>query len=200
MKLVTAIVKPFKLDDVQEALKSAGVVGMTVSEVRGFGRQGGHTETYRGAEYKIDFVPKVQDRRRHLGRDRGRDHRGDLDRGHAPARSVTARSGSPTSTTWSASARANGAPTPSEFHRSTLKFGADVALGATSAPFFRRGRLRCGKCRPKGGCDGGVLSLSACRWQTGRSRSHPSVPLLEVSESSPSLVRHRNHLTDDLPR
>ena len=60
MKLVTAIVKPFKLDDIQEALKSAGVVGMTVSEVRGFGRQGGHTETYRGAEYKIDFVPKVK--------------------------------------------------------------------------------------------------------------------------------------------
>ena len=59
MKLVTAIVKPFKLDDIQDALKSAGVVGMTVSEVRGFGRQGGHTETYRGAEYKIDFVPKV---------------------------------------------------------------------------------------------------------------------------------------------
>jgi nitrogen regulatory protein PII len=60
MKLVTAIVKPFKLDDIQEALKAAGVVGMTVSEVRGFGRQGGHTETYRGAEYKIDFVPKVK--------------------------------------------------------------------------------------------------------------------------------------------
>ena len=60
MKLVTAIVKPFKLDDVQDALKAAGVVGMTVTEVRGFGRQGGHTETYRGAEYKIDFVPKVR--------------------------------------------------------------------------------------------------------------------------------------------
>jgi nitrogen regulatory protein P-II 1 len=60
MKLVTAIVKPFKLDDVKEALKSAGVAGVTVTEVRGFGRQGGHTETYRGAEYKIDFVPKVQ--------------------------------------------------------------------------------------------------------------------------------------------
>ena len=60
MKLVTAIVKPFKLDDVKEALKAAGVTGMTVGEVRGFGRQGGHTETYRGAEYKIDFVPKVQ--------------------------------------------------------------------------------------------------------------------------------------------
>ena len=60
MKLITAIVKPFKLDDVKDALKSAGVVGMTVTEVRGFGRQGGHTETYRGTEYQIDFVPKVK--------------------------------------------------------------------------------------------------------------------------------------------
>ncbi len=60
MKLITAIVKPFKLDDVKDALKSAGVQGMTVSEVRGFGRQGGHTETYRGSEYTIDFVPKVR--------------------------------------------------------------------------------------------------------------------------------------------
>ena len=60
MKLITAIIKPFKLDDVKDALRSAGVTGMTVEEVRGFGRQGGHTETYRGAEYKIDFVPKVK--------------------------------------------------------------------------------------------------------------------------------------------
>jgi nitrogen regulatory protein PII len=59
MKIVTAIIKPFKLDDVKDALKATGVAGITVSEVRGFGRQGGHTETYRGAEYKIDFVPKV---------------------------------------------------------------------------------------------------------------------------------------------
>jgi nitrogen regulatory protein P-II 1 len=60
MKLVTAILKPFKLDDVKNALKGLGVEGMTVSEVQGFGRQGGHTETYRGAEYQIDFVPKVR--------------------------------------------------------------------------------------------------------------------------------------------
>ena len=60
MKLITAIVKPFKLDDVKDALKSAGVQGMTVSEVRGFGRQGGHSETYRGSEYTVDFVPKVR--------------------------------------------------------------------------------------------------------------------------------------------
>ena len=59
MKLITAIVKPFKLDDVKDAVKAAGVTGITVGEVRGFGRQGGHTETYRGAEYQIDFVPKV---------------------------------------------------------------------------------------------------------------------------------------------
>jgi len=60
MKLITAIVKPFKLDEVKDALKGAGVAGMTVSEVRGFGRQGGHSETYRGTEYQIDFVPKVR--------------------------------------------------------------------------------------------------------------------------------------------
>ena len=59
MKLITAVIKPFKLDEVKDALKAIDVTGITVSEVRGFGRQGGHTETYRGAEYKIDFVPKV---------------------------------------------------------------------------------------------------------------------------------------------
>ena len=60
MKLITAIVKPFKLDDVKEALHEVGLAGMTVSEVRGFGRQRGHTEVYRGAEYTVDFVPKVR--------------------------------------------------------------------------------------------------------------------------------------------
>lgn len=60
MKLVTAIIKPFRLDGVKEALKGIGVEGLTVSEVQGFGRQGGHTETYRGAEYQIDFVPKIK--------------------------------------------------------------------------------------------------------------------------------------------
>lgn len=60
MNMVTAIIKPHKLDDVKEALKGIGVAGLTVSEVRGFGRQGGHTEVYRGAEYTVDFVPKVK--------------------------------------------------------------------------------------------------------------------------------------------
>ncbi len=60
MKLVKAIIKPFKLDDVREALSEIGVAGITVSEVKGFGRQKGHTELYRGAEYVVDFLPKVK--------------------------------------------------------------------------------------------------------------------------------------------
>ena len=60
MKLITAIIKPFKLDDAKEALKGAGVQGMTVTEVQGFGRQSGHTEVYRGAEYDIALVPKIR--------------------------------------------------------------------------------------------------------------------------------------------
>jgi nitrogen regulatory protein PII len=60
MKLVTAIVKPFKLDDVREAISEIGIDGLTVTEVKGFGRQKGHTELYRGAEYQVDFLPKVK--------------------------------------------------------------------------------------------------------------------------------------------
>ncbi len=60
MKLITAIIKPFKLDDVREALSELGVQGVTVTEVKGFGRQKGHTELYRGAEYVIDFLPKIK--------------------------------------------------------------------------------------------------------------------------------------------
>ena len=60
MKLITAILKPFKLDEVKDALQAAGITGMTVSEASGFGRQRGHTEVYRGAEYTVDFIPKVR--------------------------------------------------------------------------------------------------------------------------------------------
>ena len=60
MKLVTAIIKPFKLDDVHEAISEIGIDGLTVTEVKGFGRQKGHTELYRGAEYQVDFLPKVK--------------------------------------------------------------------------------------------------------------------------------------------
>jgi nitrogen regulatory protein P-II 1 len=59
-QLVTAVIKPFRVDDVKEALKGLGIAGITMTEVRGFGRQGGHTETYRGSEYQVDFVPKVK--------------------------------------------------------------------------------------------------------------------------------------------
>ncbi|MBK9179981.1 MAG: P-II family nitrogen regulator [Acidimicrobiales bacterium] len=60
MQLVTAVIKPFKLDDVKDALKDSGIHGITATEVKGFGRQGGKTETYRGAEYTVDFLPKVK--------------------------------------------------------------------------------------------------------------------------------------------
>jgi nitrogen regulatory protein P-II 1 len=60
MKLITAVVKPFRVDAVKDALKAAGVAGVTVGEVKGFGRQGGHTETYRGSEYTVDFLPKIR--------------------------------------------------------------------------------------------------------------------------------------------
>jgi hypothetical protein len=78
MKLVTAIIKPFKLDEVREALSGIGVQGITVTEVKGFGRQKGHTELYRGAEYVVDFLPKVKIEAAvsdELGRARHRSHR-----------------------------------------------------------------------------------------------------------------------------
>ena len=103
MKLITAIIKPFKLDDVKDALKAAGVTGMTVSEVRGFGRQGGHTETYRGAEYQIDFVPKVAVADRRRRRAWSTQSSTPSSPRPAPTRSATARSGSPTSVASSAS-------------------------------------------------------------------------------------------------
>lgn len=60
MKLVTAVIKPHKVDDVKDALRGIGIAGITISEVKGFGRQGGHTETYRGAEYTVEFTPKIK--------------------------------------------------------------------------------------------------------------------------------------------
>ena len=92
MKLVTAIIKPFKLDEVREALSAIGVSGITVTEVKGFGRQKGHTELYRGAEYVVDFLPKVKDRsgdqNARCSNKRSRRSKNRLTR----ARSVTARS------------------------------------------------------------------------------------------------------------
>ena len=76
MKLITAIIKPFKLDEVREALSGVGVQGITVTEVKGFGRQKGHTELYRGAEYVVDFLPKVKIEAAVVGRDRRARDRG----------------------------------------------------------------------------------------------------------------------------
>ena len=113
MKMVTAIIKPFKLDEVREALSDIGVQGITVTEVKGFGRQKGHTELYRGAEYVVDFLPKVKieaavaddlvDRTIEA-----------IEAPPAPARSVTARSLSRRSNRSSASAPAKPARTPSD--------------------------------------------------------------------------------------
>ena len=114
MKLVIAIIKPFKLDEVRDALTAVGVHGMTVTEVKGYGRQKGHTEIYRGAEYAVNFLPKLQDR----GRGRRRPGRTRSSRRSAtpprPARSATARSSSPTSTTPCASAPAKPTTTRSK--------------------------------------------------------------------------------------
>ena len=92
MKLVTAIIKPFKLDEVREALSGIGVQGITVTEVKGFGRQKGHTELYRGAEYVVDFLPKVKIEAAVDDELRRRASSRPSRAPHAPARSATARS------------------------------------------------------------------------------------------------------------
>ena len=117
MKLITAVIKPFKLDEVKDALKAAGVAGITVGEVRGFGRQGGHTETYRGAEYQIDFVPEGRRSRSSSTTSRPTSSSTRSPRRPQPARSATARSGSPTSSASSASAPAKRASTRSDASR-----------------------------------------------------------------------------------
>jgi hypothetical protein len=114
MKLVTAIIKPFKLDEVREALSAIGVQGITVTEVKGFGRQKGHTELYRGAEYVVDFLPKVKIEAAVKRRTARAGHRGHRESPPAPARSATARSSSSTSNRSSASAPAKPAPTRSK--------------------------------------------------------------------------------------
>ena len=114
MKLVVAIIKPFKLDEVRQALTAIGVHGMTVTEVKGYGRQKGHTEIYRGAEYVVNFLPKLRieiavasEHRRQGGRRSSRQAR-------APARSATARSSSRRSIMRCASAPARPTATRSE--------------------------------------------------------------------------------------
>ena len=111
--LVTAIIKPFKLEEVKEALRVAGVLGLTVSEIQGYGRQGGKTEAFRGSEYKVEFVPKVMIEV--LVDTAAVDKVIDSSpRAPAPARSVTARSGPSRSTGSCASAPASSATTRSD--------------------------------------------------------------------------------------
>ena len=117
MKLVVAIIKPFKLDEVRQALTAIGVHGMTVTEVKGYGRQKGHTEIYRGAEYVVNFLPKAADRDRgRLGSGR-QGGRGRSPRTPAPARSATARSSSRRSITRCGSAPARPTATRSKASR-----------------------------------------------------------------------------------
>ena len=116
MKLITAIVKPFTLEDVKTGLEQTGILGMTVSEVQGYGRQKGHTEVYRGAEYSVDFVPKV--RVEVVVDDSAVDKVVESSsRPPAPARSATARCGSAPSRPWSGCAPASAEPTPFEPQR-----------------------------------------------------------------------------------
>ena len=96
--LVTAIIKPFKLEEVKEALRGAGVLGLTVSEIQGYGRQGGKTESFRGNEYKVEFVPKVKLEVLVDIADVDKVARPDREPAPAPARSATARSGPSPST------------------------------------------------------------------------------------------------------
>ena len=103
MKLIVAVLKPFKLDDVKETLKNLGVQGMTLTEAQGFGRQRGHTEVYRGAEYEVDFVPKIRVEVLVDDAQRTRWSTPSSPR-PPPARSVTARSGSSQSKPWYACA------------------------------------------------------------------------------------------------
>ena len=112
MKMVTAVVKPFKLDEVREALSAIGVQGLTVTEVKGFGRQKGHTELYRGAEYVVDFLPKVKIEAAVTMPSSTASSRPSRPR-RAPARSVTARSLSQRSSRWCESAPARPAKTRS---------------------------------------------------------------------------------------
>ena len=106
MKKIEAIIKPFKLDEVKEALQEIGLQGITVIEAKGFGRQKGHTELYRGAEYVVDFLPKVKIEVVLARRDAGQGASKPSRRPPRPAASATARSSSPPSTRRSASAPA----------------------------------------------------------------------------------------------
>ena len=136
MKKIEAIIKPFKLDEVKEALQEAGVQGITVLEAKGFGRQKGHTELYRGAEYVVDFLPKVKIEVVVADENLAARGRGDPQGGADRAASATARFSSPRSTRRSASAPARPARTRSSPRRD------DAAIQALPAASPRAGRVQ----------------------------------------------------------
>ena len=122
MKIVMAIIKPFKLEEVRDALTAIGVHGLTVTEVKGYGRQKGHTEIYRGAEYAVSFLPKLKSKSRSIPTLRTRSSRRSL-RPRAPAKSATARSSSTTSTLRCVSARAKRTKTRSDYEPFPFQIG-----------------------------------------------------------------------------
>ena len=131
MKLITAIIQPHKLDDVKEALASAGVHGLTISEANGYGRQRGHTEIYRGAEYTVDLIPKV--RVEVLADDADAETLVDvIVNPLAPARSAMARFGSRRSTWWFVCAPAKPVPPPSDRLKSPLALCHVLCAAGTS--------------------------------------------------------------------
>ena len=159
MKLITAVIKPFKLDDVKSALETFGVHGMTVTEASGYGRQKGHTEVYRGAEYTVDLVPKV--RLEVLVDDADAEDVIDVDRRsrRRPAGSATARSGRPRSTPSSGSAPASVASTRSEPERQR---GAD-SVSASALPSDYAARRR--SCSPRASSPGAGTAMRRRAWR-----------------------------------
>ncbi len=139
MKFVVAIVKPSKLDEVREALMSLGVQGMTVSEVKGFGRQKGHTEIYRGAEYQVHFVPKTKVEIA-VNDDLAESVVKTIRRPPTPARSATARSSSTSSGRWCASAPERPTPTPSSAAPATPRAECTMEKDSPPRPPARRGK------------------------------------------------------------
>ena len=209
MKMVTAIIKPFKLDEVREALSAIGVQGITVTEVKGFGRQKGHTELYRGAEYVVDFLPKVQDRGRRRRRDGRPRHRGD--RGRGPHRQDRRRQDlrHARSSRWCASAPARPARTRSERPPTTRdnqhvkKLIASLALGLAVLGFagaqLRAGRFGacgCGRRRPP------LAAAAGGRCRAGRGgvrRGRCRAPVPNKGDTAWMTGGHRAGDPDDIP-
>ena len=187
MKLIVGIIKPFKLDDVKDALKDLGVHGLTVSDVQGFGRQRGHTEVYRGAEYTIDFVPKVRIEILVDDGDVERVAQASSSRPPGPARSATARSGWCRSSGVTGSAPARRARTPSDRRRGDGRGDSPARRArpgsSPTEPPRRRVRPRRSPTRSTPRCTRWSSSLALKR-QVGRSSRSGSYARRELCPGS----------------